>query len=119
MNKPLSSGGVKRWLLLLQEFNITVVDRPGKYNVVADYISRLNNPSEVVHVDDNFTDEHLFSMSTESPWLTDIDSYLVTGKTPPHYLIVKSGILYRKFMHILGFKETSFTLGQTSLSISV
>eukprot|EP00253_Pinus_taeda_P018791 PITA_18791 len=30
MNKPITSGRVTRWLLLLQEFNITVLDRPAK-----------------------------------------------------------------------------------------
>ena len=30
MNKPNTNGRVTRWLLLLQEFNITVLDRPGK-----------------------------------------------------------------------------------------
>lgn len=38
MNKPLTSSRVTRWLLLLQEFNITIVDRPGKSNVVAYYL---------------------------------------------------------------------------------
>ena len=53
MNKPLTNGRVTRWLLLLQEFNITIVDRPGKSNVIADYLSRLNNPSEVIPIDDD------------------------------------------------------------------
>eukprot|EP00253_Pinus_taeda_P026994 PITA_26994 len=30
MNKPITSGRVTRWLLLLQEFNITILDRPGR-----------------------------------------------------------------------------------------
>lgn len=30
LNKPLTNGRITRWLLLLQEFNITIVDRPGK-----------------------------------------------------------------------------------------
>ena len=39
MNKPVTNGRVTRWLLLLQEFNIIVLDRPGKDNVVVDFIS--------------------------------------------------------------------------------
>jgi hypothetical protein len=39
MNKPITNGRVTRWLLLLQEFNIIVLDRPGKDNVVVDFIS--------------------------------------------------------------------------------
>lgn len=60
MNKPLNSGRVSRWLLLLQEFNVTVVDRPVKYNVVADYLSRLNYHGEVIPLDDDFPGEHIF-----------------------------------------------------------
>jgi hypothetical protein len=39
MNKPITNARVTRWLLLLQEFDITIVDRPGKENVVADFLS--------------------------------------------------------------------------------
>ena len=30
MNKPITNGRITRWLLLMQEFNITVLDRPGR-----------------------------------------------------------------------------------------
>ena len=57
MNKPITSGRVTRWLLLLQEFNITVLDRQGKENQVADFLSRLQNQGEVVPVEDSFPNE--------------------------------------------------------------
>jgi len=41
MKKSVTNARVTRWLLLLQEFDITIVDRPGKENVVADFLSRL------------------------------------------------------------------------------
>jgi len=75
---------VTRWLLLLQEFNITIIDRSGKSNVVADYLLRLNNPSEAIPIDDDFPDEHIFSVSKKSPWFADIANYFVTRKLPPH-----------------------------------
>jgi hypothetical protein len=83
MNKPITNARVTRWLLLLQEFDITIVDRPGKENVVADFLSRLtvndDNP-----VDDSFPDEYLFAVSAHSPWYADIANYLVAGKLPSH-----------------------------------
>lgn len=33
-----------RWLLLLQQFHITIVDKHGKENVVANFPSRMNIP---------------------------------------------------------------------------
>jgi len=41
MNKPITNGRVTKWLLLLQEFNIIVLDRPGKQNTVVDFLSRI------------------------------------------------------------------------------
>jgi hypothetical protein len=56
MNKPITNARVTRWLLLLQEFDITIVDRPGKENVVVDFLSRLT-PDDDTPVDDSFPDE--------------------------------------------------------------
>jgi hypothetical protein len=83
MNKPITNAQVTRWLLLLQEFDITIVDRPGKENVVADFLSRLT-PDDDTPVDDSFPDEHLFAVSAHSPWYANITNYLVAGKLPPH-----------------------------------
>eukprot|EP00253_Pinus_taeda_P008259 PITA_08259 len=83
MNKSITNARVTRWLLLLQEFDITIVDRPGKENVVADFLSRLKT-NENVPVDDSFPDEYLFAVSAHSPWYADIANYLVAGKLPSH-----------------------------------
>jgi hypothetical protein len=83
MNKPITNARVTRWLLLLKEFDITIVDRPGKENVVADSLSRLT-VSDDNPVDDSFPDEYLFAVSAHSPWYADIANYLVAGKLPSH-----------------------------------
>ena len=54
MNKPITNGIVTRWLLLLQEFNIIVIDRPGKENLVADFLSRIQHEDGTKPVDDTF-----------------------------------------------------------------
>jgi len=100
MNKQLTSERVTSWLLLLHKFNITIIDRLGKSNVVAHYLSRLNNPGEEITIDDDFSDKHLFSVSTKSPWFVDISNYLVTGELPPHLStrekknIIQKGVAY-------------------------
>ena len=42
MNKLDVNARIIRWLLLLQQFDLTIVDKPGKENVVADFLSRVN-----------------------------------------------------------------------------
>ena len=60
MNKPITNGRVTQWILLLQEFNIIVVDRRGRENLVADFLSRIQHDDGAKPVDDNFPDEHIF-----------------------------------------------------------
>ena len=67
-----------------QEFDITVLDRPGKDNVVADFISRINNEDDDIPIDDSFPDDHLFSLSVNTPWFVDMENYLATRKLPSH-----------------------------------
>jgi len=83
MNKFVTNARVTRWLLLLQEFDITIVDRPSKENVVADFLSRIKFDDNTP-VDDSFPDAYLFAVSGHSPWYADIANYLVVGKLPSH-----------------------------------
>ena len=53
MNKSVTNAPVTRWLLLLQEVDITIVDRPGKEKVVADFLSRIKTDDNTP-VDDSF-----------------------------------------------------------------
>ncbi|GKC37043.1 reverse transcriptase domain-containing protein, partial [Tanacetum coccineum] len=56
-----------RWILLLQEFNIEIIDRKGTENVTADHLSRLENneTSDDSEVDDNFPGETLMGINTK------------------------------------------------------
>eukprot|EP00253_Pinus_taeda_P035613 PITA_35613 len=86
MNKLVTNGRVTRWLLFLQEFNITVLDRSGKQNTIDDFLYRIQNTNlkEDYPVEDKFLDEYLFAVTTKTPWYANIANYLVTGKLPPH-----------------------------------
>eukprot|EP00253_Pinus_taeda_P006977 PITA_06977 len=111
MNKPITSGRVTRWLLLLQEFNITVLDRPGKENQVANFLSRLQNQGEVVPVEDSFPDEHLFSISIVNPWYADLANYLSTGRTPPHFTTKEKKRLVKQSARYSWFNGDLFYTG--------
>ena len=84
MNKPITNGRVTQWLILLQEFNIIVIDRPDRENLVAYFLSRIQHVDGAKPVDDTFPDEHLFVVSIQTHWFTDITYYLATGKLPNH-----------------------------------
>ena len=63
-----------RWILLLQEFDISIKDKKAIENVVADHLSRLvvnHNIEDPTPIKDMFPDEHLFAIST-LPWYTDL-----------------------------------------------
>jgi len=84
MNKPIENGMVTIWLLLLQEFNITVLDRPGRKNLVVDFLSIIHNEEHATPINNDFHNEHIFVVSTNSPWFADVANYLFTRKLPQH-----------------------------------
>eukprot|EP00253_Pinus_taeda_P009401 PITA_09401 len=67
-----------------EEFDITIKDRPGKENLVADFLSRIPKSIEAAAVEDQFPDEHLFVVVVQTPWYADVANYLVVGKLPKH-----------------------------------
>ncbi|XP_057860869.1 uncharacterized protein LOC131069461 [Cryptomeria japonica] len=85
MNKPVVTSRVIRWILLLQEFDITILDKPGHGNLVADFQSMLQQQDVPVLVDDTFPDENLFAISAKILRFADVENYLVTCWFPPHF----------------------------------
>ena len=75
-----------RCILLLQEFDITIKDKKGTENVVADHLSRLttDSKSDITPIDDYFPDESLLFVST-MPWFANIVNFLVSGQFPAHW----------------------------------
>jgi hypothetical protein len=84
MNKPITNDMVTIWFLLLQEFDITILDKPGKDNVVVDFLSRITSKEIEPLVEDHFPYEHLFAVSTNSPWFAYIANFLPAGKLLHH-----------------------------------
>lgn len=72
MKKLVVSRKIIRWLLLLQEFNITIANKLGKSNVVANYLSKLSKNGNGEQVHNSFPDERLFEISIHTPWFVDI-----------------------------------------------
>nr|GEV32595.1 reverse transcriptase domain-containing protein [Tanacetum cinerariifolium] len=69
-----------RWVLLLQEFDITILDKKGSENLAADHLSRLENPHQDVlenkDINENFPLETLGSLTSHNtPWFADIVNF--------------------------------------------
>ncbi|GJU43509.1 reverse transcriptase domain-containing protein [Tanacetum coccineum] len=69
-----------RWVLLLQEFDITIRDKKGMKNLVADHLYKLENPHKDVlenkDINENFPLETLGVISSGStPWFADIANF--------------------------------------------
>nr|GFA33674.1 reverse transcriptase domain-containing protein [Tanacetum cinerariifolium] len=71
------------WVLLLQEFDFKVLDTKGAENLVADHLSRLENPYENVldpkEINETFPLEMLsmvtFCGDSSAPWFADFANY--------------------------------------------
>lgn len=72
------SGRIIRCLLLFQEFNITIIDKLDKANIVDKFLSRMRRNRDDEQMQDYFSNERLFVISIHTPWFTDIANYLET-----------------------------------------
>ncbi|GJR97170.1 reverse transcriptase domain-containing protein [Tanacetum coccineum] len=80
MNKQDAKPRLLRWVLLLQEFDITIRDKKGSENLAADHLSRLENPHKDVlenkDINEHFPLETLGVISSENtPWFADYANY--------------------------------------------
>nr|GEU54244.1 hypothetical protein [Tanacetum cinerariifolium] len=80
LNKQDAKPRLLRWILLLQEFDITILDKQGSENLAADHLSRLENPHQDVlenkDINGNFPLETLGSLTSHStPWFADIANF--------------------------------------------
>ncbi|KAH9318924.1 hypothetical protein KI387_020693, partial [Taxus chinensis] len=82
VNKPNPSGRIARWIILLQEFEFDIIDRPGKKHVNADALSRAYDGLGSSCDDDDFPDATLFSLDTIRSEYIDIWNYLNEFKFP-------------------------------------
>ena len=89
MDKKDAKPRLIRWVLLLQEFDLHIVDRKGAQNPVADNLSRMENIlDDPIPVNDSFPDEQLAvinASSRDNPWYADYANYIVAKYIPPNF----------------------------------
>jgi reverse transcriptase-like protein len=86
LNKKDAKPQLIRWILLLQEFDLEIVDKKGAKNSVADHLFRLvlDEVSGAPDIDDSFPDDQLMILTDvdKTPWLADIANCLASGVLP-------------------------------------
>ena len=91
MNKKDAKPRLIRWVLLLQEFDLHIIDRKGEDNPVADHLSRMENiPVDPTPINDSFANEQLANINVSSariasPWFADYANFIVGKVIPPHF----------------------------------
>ena len=101
MEKKDAKPRLIRWVLLLQEFDLHIVDRKYAKNPVADNLSRLENIAyDPVPINDSFPNEQLASVrvsSRDSPWYADYANFIASKYLAPTF----SAQQRRKFFYYL------------------
>ena len=100
---------------MCQEFNLTIKDKKGVENVVADHLSRLvsGSISHGLPIGDSFPDEQLFSI-VHCPWYADIVNYLVTGQIPPQWTSQQKRKFWRTLRNIILMTHICLNTVQTN-----
>ena len=97
---------------MLQEFDITIVDKPEKVNVVADYLSRIHHDdTNTTLVDDAFLDQNLFHIAVQTPWYADISNYIAANKIPAHFSYKERKLLVEKSLCFSWIDNLLFYIG--------
>ena len=88
MEKKDAQPRLIHWVLLLQEFDLHIIDRKGAKNPVADNLSRLEIVlDDPLPIDDSFLHEQLaaINVSHSTPWYADYANYIVAKFLPPGF----------------------------------
>jgi hypothetical protein len=73
-----------RWILLLQEFDIEIKDKPGVENSIADHLPRLHlEHDSSLPINDFLRDDTLLRVDNKDPWYADIVNFMASGYVPP------------------------------------
>ena len=90
-------------VLLLQEFDLHIVDRKGADNPVADNLSRMENiPHDPIPLNDSFPDEQLAAVkvtSHDAPWYADYANFIVSKFLPPSFTYQQKRKIFYDLRH--------------------
>src|SRR4051795_12375648 len=103
MSKKDAKPRLIRWVLLLQKFDLHIIDRKAAENPVADNLSRLENiVDDPIPVNDSFPNEQLAAIkvtSLDCPWYAHYANFIVSKYLPPTFTAKQK----RKFFYDLRY----------------
>jgi len=78
LSKNDSKPRLIRWVLILQEFQLEIKDKPRAENLVVDYLSTLDNEESGNPLNDCFPNKTLYTITDRLIWYADMVNYMVT-----------------------------------------
>ena len=111
LTKKESKSRLIRWIILLQEFDLEIKDRPGKENIAADHLSRIQAEDSQI-INENFPDESILAVNCQPlPWYAHIINYLVAGLIPEDWDYATRKKFYKEVKHYFYDEPELFKLG--------
>lgn len=107
MNIYIFNGTETSWLHLLQEFDITILNKPGNENGVVDSLFKPHNEAKATPIEDIFLNEHFFYLSINTSLFVDIFNYLTAGKLTQNLYsrerqkVIKQSVMYSCLLRYL------------------
>ena len=99
LSKKESKSRLIRWILLLQEFDLEIKDRPGKENFAAGHLSRIQAEDSQI-INENFPDESILTVNCQPlPWYAYIINYLVSGLILEDWVYATRKKFYKEVKH--------------------
>jgi hypothetical protein len=88
-----------RWILLLQEFDIEIKNKPRVENSVVDHLSRLHlEHDSSLPINDFLRDDTPLRVDHRDPWYVDIVNFMASGYVPPRG--DKRKLIYESRLHM-------------------
>ncbi|GAU32930.1 hypothetical protein TSUD_152910 [Trifolium subterraneum] len=117
LTKGDSKPRLLRWVLLLQEFDLEIKDKKGVENVVADHLSRFENPMVTKKekcINEEFPDEKLMMVS-QRPWFADMANFKAGNEIPEEYSYQQKKKFFRDANFYFWDDPYLFKVGQDGL----